>query len=220
MARPQTSYLAALALLVSGCSSVKLVPVAAAAPGLSVAASSGVEVRADTRAAAPSAVPPNLTPVRLSVTNRSDRPVYVQLQDIELHGPSHELSAVPPRSIEPRHRIASLGLDPASPFVVEQSVEGVGPHAGRTESVLLEPGIGTGTAPTYAPGKTDRARAELLESSFEGGAIQSGQTREGFIYFRQLPEHADRLTLQVGVRPAPDHAPATVLQIPYTTTRG
>jgi hypothetical protein len=143
--------------------------------------------------------------------------VYVELKDIELHGSSHALDAVPPRSIEPRHRIASLGLDPASPFVVEQSVEGVGPHAGRTETVLIEPGLGTGTAPINAPGKTDRARAELLRSAFEGGAIPSGETREGFVYFRQLPEHADRLTLEVGVRPAPDRAPATVLQIPYTT---
>jgi hypothetical protein len=217
MARPQTSCFVVIAFLFAACSSVKLIPVAPAASGLSVAVSSGVEVRADTKARVPSEVPPSLTPVRISITNRSDRAVYVELKDIELHGPSHELDAVPPRSIEPRHRIASLGLDPASPFVVEQSVEGAGPHAGRTETVLIEPGLGTGTAPTNEPGKTDRARAELLRSSFEGGAIQSGETREGFVYFRQLPEHVDRLTLEVGVRPAPDRAPATVLQIPYTT---
>ena len=110
------------------------------------------------------------------------------------------------------------GGDTAALAYHEEGELRFGGHRGpASRSVLLEPGIGTGTAPAYAPGKTDRARAELLQSSFEGGVIQSGQTLEGFVYFRQLPAHADRLTLQVGVRPAPDHAPATVLQIPYTT---
>lgn len=210
---PTAALLAAVVL--AGCSSVQLVPLQPTAPGQSLATSSNVEVQADTRAKGPSAMPSNVTPVHLAIRNLSEKPVYVDLGDIELDGASHSLDAVPPVMIEPRHRIASLGLDPASPFVVEQTTDSSGPRVGRTESVLIEPGFGTGTSAPL-PGTRDRARDELLQSALQTGVIPSGQTRAGFVYFPRLPKDVGQLTLKVGVRRAPKVAPDSVVQIPYS----
>jgi hypothetical protein len=203
------------AAALAACSSAQLVPLQPTAPGKSLAVNSNVEVQADTKVNGPSAMPTNITPVHLAIRNLSDEALYVDLGDIELDGASRALEAVPPVTIEPRHRIASLGLDPASPFVVEQTTDSSGPRIGRTESVLIEPGFGTGTA-SPLPGTRDRAREELLQSALESGVIPSGQTREGFVYFPRVPKDARQLTLEVGVRRAPQSEPATVVQIPYT----
>jgi hypothetical protein len=215
---PAGALLAAVVLTgysLAGCSSVRLVPLQPSAPGQSLVTSSNIEVQADTRAKGPSAMPSNVTPVHLTIRNLSEKSVYVDLGDIELHGASHSLDAVPPLTIEPRHRIASLGLDPASPFVVEQTTDSSGPHVGRTESVLIEPGFGTGTS-ARLPGTPDRARDELLQSALQSGVIPSGQTLEGFVYFPRVPRDAGQLTLEVGVRRAPKVAPDSVVQIPYS----
>jgi hypothetical protein len=193
-----------------GCSSVQLVPLEPTRGHQAQVVSSGLEVRADAREH-PASVPSNFTPVRLTVRNTGAEPIYVALDDIELAGPDRALDAVPAGKVPSRRRVPSLGLDPASPFIIQQSTGGGSVRSGRSESVLLEPHlVGPSTAPGFDP-----SHQEIARSAFQGGAIGAGETREGFVYFRSVPRDAERLTLRVGVRSTPESAPASVVEIAY-----
>jgi hypothetical protein len=201
----------AVGALLLGCSSVQLVPVEPTRGSEALVVSSGIEVRADARER-PASVPASFTPVRLSVHNTGTEPIYVALGDIALAGSDRALDAVPVVNVPTRPRVASLGLDPASPFVIQQHAGASGARSGRSESVLLEPRLGS--FPTGDPG-VDRSRREIAQSAFQGGTIGAGETRKGFVYFSSVPKDAERLTLRVGVRPTRASAPAAVVEIAY-----
>lgn len=202
--------IAALPVLLA-CSSVQLVPVQPALGSEAMAQASGVEVRANADAAQrPWTVPRTFTPVRISVRNTGPEPVFVALDDIQLSGSDASLRAVAPGSITPRRRVSSLGLDPGSPFVAPQ-IGGNSPY-GRSEILVIGP------PPGWVPGARagDPAVAEIVGSAFSGGAIQSGETRSGLVYFRHVPPDAGQLVLRVPVRArSSKDAPAQVLEIVY-----
>lgn len=192
------------------CASVELVPTQAGA----VAVGAGVELRAHTEAR-PWSVPDAFTPVRISVRNTGAEPVFVGVEDILLASTTVELSAVPPASITPRRRVASLGMDPGSPFVALQGTAGgFRGQRGRTESVLLQPGPGAHYESTFDA--RDPARDEVSSRAFPGGLIKSGQTRAGFVYFREVPSDASQLTLRVFVRTTRDAPRGSVMEIVYS----
>jgi len=194
-----------------GCSSAQLVPLQATHGKETLVVGSGIEVRANAEEH-PASVPSSFTPVRLSVRNTGAQPVYVGLDDIDLAGPEQALDAVPPGNIPARQRIASLGTDPGSPFIVQQTTGGSGPRVGRSESVLLEPRLGS--LPGWSLSR-DRARQEISNGAFPSGSIGAGETRQGFVYFRTVAKDGEHLTLRVGVRPSPDGAPVSVVEIAY-----
>jgi hypothetical protein len=104
-------------------------------------------------------------------------------------------------------------MDPGSPFLAYQSIGGAGSRYGRTESLAIEPSPGSEFKPSF--GMRDTGRAEILASAFSGGAIASGQTREGFVYFRHVPRDVGQLTLKIAVRPTTGGVPTSVVEIAY-----
>lgn len=196
------------------CASVELVPVHARAGGVASARVDAVEVRAR---ADPSrrgwSVPRAYTALYLSVRNTGATPVFVRLEDIELRAEKQVLRAIAPDSIEPRRRVASLGMDPGSPFIAQQS-PGAQPRYGRTESVVLEPSPSSQRVP--ADRFTRAGAREIMAVAFAAGAIAGGQAREGLVYFRQPPSDARELSLRVGVRPRTTGADARFVEIAYT----
>lgn len=227
-----SSSCAAGLLWLAGCSSVQLMPLQPTRGNEALVVGSGIEVRADAHRRPPS-LPSNFTPVRLTVHNTGSTPLYVKLEDIDLEesalentalpGPGRTLDAVPPSSVPARPRVASLGMDPASPFLVQQTTGGSGPRAGRTESVILEPR--PGTMPPGWASSHEGSRQEISRSAFQAGPIPAGETREGFVYFRSVRDFsrgqpaprsgAARVTLRVGVRSSPEGALTEVIAIPY-----
>jgi len=202
----------ALLALLAGCSTVQLVPVAPTSGSQTLAVGSGVEVRADSSVPErPWTVPETYTPVRLLVHNTGAEPVYVALDDIHLAGRGQEQGAVPPIDILPRQQVASLGMDPGSPFVFLQRTSG-GPRLGRSESVIVEPPVST--RPSWSRAH-ERGREEILRSAFSAGPIGQGETRAGLVYFRGISRDAGRLTLRVAVRPSKESAPVSIVEIAY-----
>lgn len=190
---------------------MELVPSQASKDGQALAVRGGVELRAYTEAR-PWSVPSAFTPVRISVRNTGAEAVFVGLDDIQLASDTLALSAVPAAGIPPRRRIASLGMDPGSPFVALQGTGGgARSYGGRTESVLLQPAPGSEYASAF--GARDPARWELSSGAFPSGSIGGGQTRTGFVYFREVPRDAGELTLRVFVRPTRDAQRASVVEI-------
>lgn len=193
------------------CASVELVPARASKQGQALAVGAGVELRAYTEAR-PWSVPNAFTPIRISVRNTGARPVFVGLQDIRLASTTVALSAVAAASIPPRRRVASLGMDPGSPFVALQGTGGgARSYGGRTESVLLQPAPGSRYDSAFDA--RDPARRELSSGEFPSGPIESGETRTGFVYFRGVPRDALELKLRVFVRPTRVAQPTSVVEI-------
>jgi hypothetical protein len=200
-----------LSLAALHCSPLELVPTRSAAGGGAIARADGVEVRADGDGARRAwSVPSAYTALYLSVRNLGPSPVFVQLDDIELRAERRVLRAVAPDSIPPRPRVASLGMDPASPFIALQS-PGAQARQGRTESVVLEP---SPTSPVTRSDRLSRAGArEIAAAAFVAGRIAGGQAREGLVYFRQPPGGVKALLLRVGVRPHSIEADARFVEI-------
>ena len=202
----------ALWALLASCSTLELVPVQPTPSGQALAVGSGVEVQADASVPErPWTVPEAYTPLRLLVRNTGDAPVYVALDDIHLAASGREQGAVQPLDILPREQVASLGVDPASPFVFLQRTSS-GPRLGRSESVVVEPPVST--LPSWSR-ERERGRQEILRSAFSEGPIAEGETRAGLVYFRAVPRDTGRLTLRVAVRPNKDSAPVSIVEIAY-----
>lgn len=203
-----------LSLAALHCAPLELVPTHPATGGSAIARADGVEVQANGDAARRGwSVPSAYSALYLSVRNIEPSPVFVQLDDIELRADSRVLRAVSPDSIPPRRRVASLGMDPASPFVALQS-PGAQARLGRTESVVLEP---SPSSPIARSDRLGRAGArEIAAAAFVAGRIARGQAREGLVYFRQPPGDAKALWLRVGVRPHSIGADARYIEIAYT----
>jgi hypothetical protein len=203
---------AGLLVLLAGCSTARLVPVAPISGAEALAIGSGVEVRADSSVLErPWTVPETYTPLRLLVRNIGNAPVYVALDDIRLTGQGRAQSAVPPLDILPREQVGSLGVDPGSPFVFLQRTS-AGPRLGHSESVIVEPPVST--LPAWSRAR-ERGRAEILRSAFSEGLIAQGETRAGWVYFRAVPSDAGRLTLRIPVRPTKEGAPVSIVEIVY-----
>jgi hypothetical protein len=202
----------ALLALLAGCSTAELVPIAPTSGSEALAIGSGVEVRADSSVLArPWTVPETYTPVRLLVRNTGSAPVYVALDDIRLSWQGRAHGAVPPLDILPRQQVASLGIDPRSPFVFLQRTS-AGPRLGHSESVIVEPPVST--LPAWSRAR-EQGREEILRSAFSDGPIAEGETRAGLVYFRSVPRDAGRLTLRVAVRPRKESAPLSMVEIAY-----
>lgn len=216
--------LCCLAHVTAGCAPVRLVPVERGTPGNVLAHGPGLEVLAiESAAGRPWTVPSTFTPIRISVSNVGAESVYVELGDITLTGlegpgPSRALAAFPPGKITPRRRIASLGMDPSSPFIALQGVGGgSGPRVGRSETLMIEPAYHSAVERHFG---SYEGSAEILRNAFAGGPIPSGQTRQGFVYFREVPADTSRWTLRIGVRQNPESAPSRVVEIGYATSEG
>jgi hypothetical protein len=205
--------LAALSLLAPSCGGLSLVPLPPLAAQARLAEGGSVEVRVEA-VSRPSTVPSGFTPVHIVIRNLGAEPVYVKLDDIQLASRRGLLPAVPPARVPARHRVASLGMDPASPFVSLQSPGGaVGSRVGRSESVVHEPSPGAQFEPNY--GWRSSPRAEILASAFKNGAVGVGETREGLVYFHHVPSNPGELRLRVGVRATRADGPLSVVEIGY-----
>jgi hypothetical protein len=162
----------------------------------------------------PWTVPGGFTPVHIALHNTGTEPVYVQLGDIQLTSVHGSLVAVPPARVPARRRVASLGMDPASPFISLQSPGGaMGSRAGRSESIAHEPSLGAQFEPNY--GWRGSPRAELLASAFQDGPVGAGEIREGLVYFRHVPSDAGELRLRIGVRATRADGRVSVIVLRY-----
>ena len=207
-----TAFRIASSALLVGCSTLQLVPVAPTSGNQALAVGSGVEVRADSSVTERLwTVPEMYTPVRLLVRNTGATPVYVALDDIRLAGQGGEQGAVPPIDILPRQQVASLGVDPGSPFVFLQRTN-AGPRLGHSESVIVEPPVST--LPSWSR-ERERGRQEILRSAFSDGPIAQGGARAGLVYFRGVPRDVGRLLLRVAVRSSKESAPVSIVEIAY-----
>jgi hypothetical protein len=208
----------ALIGFLAGCASEQLVPLGPTDNGEAKQTEGGVQVRARV-ARHEDYMPKSLTPMKITVHNGSPDGVYVDLEDIVLVADGRALTPIPPSSIEPRQHIASVGLDPASPFTPTAPINT--PAVPNTER-----GSAQGPGSLYEPSVEQpgaglqmfrqRAKAEIAREAFSGGFIDSGQSRQGLVYFARPPKGSDHVDLQIKARSGEGSGPAVVVEIPYT----
>jgi hypothetical protein len=201
--------LSALAL-VAACSSAELVPVTPSGSGRAVVQSDGVSVEVDGDAGgSPVYLPMYVEPVRIAIHNGSDRGIHVSLDAIELtRNDVVSLSPVAPKDIEPRPYVRGTGLDPASPF----AQTGPGSVGIDVRLATEYPAVYRGL--TMGDTGIDVRRAEIIDKAFTDGYIEAGQTREGFVYFENVPTNADRLNLVIPVHTGQGSGTMTTLTVP------
>lgn len=236
---------APLALLLSGvllsACTPELVPVAPTKDGNARAERSGIVVQAEV-AAAREYVPRSLTPVKISVRNLSPEGVYVALEDIRLVAEGTQRIAIDPVDIEPRPPVPSMGVDPASQFaggVVTPTSRDLTVPGGAGSAAAATPDTGgainsTTGIPVYKPGfgfdpkspapdfqgyssYREYARQEIRKDAFDAGFIDSGEAREGYVYFESPPDGVRRVNLEVRLHSGEGSGPGVVVDIPYTT---
>jgi hypothetical protein len=208
----------ALALLASSAllaaCSAELVPLTPTADGNARAERSGIEVQAKVEPAR-EYIPRSLTPVKIAVRNLSPQGVYVSLEDIRLVGEGTRLAAVEPIDIEPRRPVPTMGVDPASPFAgsVVSSTVGI---------PVYKHGFGfdpRSPAPDFQGYRSYRefAKQEIVKDAFDAGFIDSGEARQGYVYFQAPPEGVQRVNLEVRLHSGEGSGPGVVVDIPYAT---
>lgn len=208
----------ALALFVSSAVLVactaELVPLAPTADGNARAERSGIEVQAEVELAR-EYIPRSLTPVKIAVRNLSPQGVYVSLEDILLVGDGTQLAAVEPIDIEPRRPVPTMGVDPASPFAgsVVSSTVGI---------PVYKQGFGfdpQSPAPDFQGYRSyrDFAKREIAKDAFDAGFIDSGEARQGYVYFQAPPEGVQRVNLELRLHSGEGSGPGVVVDIPYAT---
>jgi hypothetical protein len=200
-----------LGLALLGCAEAPLVPLVPSHDGVAVTRRAGIELTAELKPGLQQ-VPAGLTAIRISVLNQRKKPIYVDVEDIQLAGDETSFSAMSAEDIRPT-RTPGLGLDPASPYA---SAQGQVPLTGAERGLggfSMDPASNINANPH----STDPARTWLVDSAFTGGYFERGVRERGFVYFVTPPSSMDRLTLQVKVRRAPEGAIIETLQIPYAT---
>ncbi|HLV65900.1 MAG TPA: hypothetical protein VKY73_08805 [Polyangiaceae bacterium] len=203
----------------------------AAAPGnprVGVAQWLGIQVSAEPGAwKGAYAVPLELTPILITLTNGSSHPIRVRHEDFVLAGHEHTLRAQSPETIEPREVRASLGLEPGSPINPPPLPASSPRSAGETPNPgeappppSAAPGPGF-REPSLHPAYSTREaiRTEVREAALPEGVLPAGHQVRGFVYFDRLPSDARSVELQIAVRQREQGAPLTVLRVPFRVER-
>lgn len=229
--------LVASTALLAACSA-ELVPLAPTTDGSARVERSGIEVQAKIESSR-EYLPGSLTPVKLSVRNLSPQGVYVALEDIRLVGEGTQLTAIDPIDIEPRHPVPAMGVDPASQFAGsvltpssrDVAIPGGGGNAAPVSGGAVnsssgvpvhKPGFGfdpKAPAPDFEGYRSYRefAKQQIAKDAFDPGFIDSGEARQGYVYFEAPPEGVERVNLEVRLHSGEGSGPGVVLDIPYAT---
>lgn len=201
--------LSAISLAIAGCSSPQLVPVTPSGSGTAWVQSEGVSVGVDGEAGGtPRYLPAGIAPLRITIRNASDRGIHVALDSIELAKGDVAFFALEPKSIEPRPYVTGTGLDPASPFVQP------GPGAVGIDLRLATQYPALQRELAFGDTSVDTRRAEIISMAFADGFIEAGQTREGFVYFEDIPKSAGQLNLVIPVHTGQGSGAVTTFTVP------
>lgn len=167
----------------------------------------GIEVTAEARPGLQH-LPSSVTPIRIEVTNRSDRGIFLERDDIELATTEDwvELATIPAPELPPARNLG-LGTDPLSPYTSAQGSQGaIGSIYQSPSQQYISGGWQDNTASTW-----------IASTAFTSGFIDVGQSRAGYLYFWTPEEGLDRFHLRVRVRTGAGSGAAETLEIPYGT---
>ena len=202
----------AAALVASCASSVALVPLVPHEDGVAEVEQSGVVLRAKAKPGLPQ-LPPDVIPIRISVENKSEDGIYVDLDDIQLEGTTRTFVLLPAVGLRPRPPVG-LTMDPASPYASAQGAAALqyGLPGNGVGAFSMDPAL----AYSSGDGWRSPASRDLVMSAFNGGFIDAGESQHGLVFFRAASEATGPLTLRVRVHRGSGSAPVETLEIPYT----
>jgi hypothetical protein len=186
-------------------------------PSTAVAAAAGVEVYVNAQQwdGIPPDLPSIVTPVYVTIANRSDAPVLVRYRDFTLTGPSGlQTAAIPPLHIQrPGTAVAVvprfgwnrfLVFRPYGPFYPTVPMWG-GPF--DYDPLLYDQLYGSWKPPLPSP--------DMLNQAVPEGVLQPGGQTAGFLYFHRLEQNGRVLFVYTAVD-ATTSASIATLHVPMT----
>jgi hypothetical protein len=165
-----------------------------------------IEVRAEVGGRKPTeALPPNLTPIKITIKNTTNQGIHVSLDEILLSEANRSLRIVPIEDIHLWRSEPTIGLPPGSPL----SVSGLVLLRTKKDLKLGSPEYFTATRGKHPEKKV------VEQSAFKGGYIESGQTISGYVYFEPVTGEDGRVRLEVRVRSGAQSGTLTETEIPF-----
>ena len=215
-----------IVVALAGCATsaeLRQAPTAREVPGKEHAAyavSSGIRVVAEAGAWRNSDITSEVTPIRVTITNESGRPVLLRYREFMLIDQTGErYAALPPYRITDASAQRALSEQPsiADPQIAFEGFD-VAPYYDE-----IYPSINVGGTPAmFDPDYySTYAMVSLPTKTMQRRALPEGQLRDGgqvtgFLYFRHLdPYRARTVTLRTQFVQAPDGNLAATISIPF-----
>jgi hypothetical protein len=164
-----------------------------------------IEVRAEVGRKPTEALPRNLTPIKITIKNTSDRGVHISLDEILLSESQGKLRIIPIEDIHLWRPEPTVGLLPGAP----PGIPGLVPL--QTKKNLR---IGSPEYFTLLRGKHPEKKV-VEQSAFKGGYIEAGQTVSGYVYFEPVTGDEGKVRLEVKVRSGAQSGVLTETEIPF-----
>lgn len=217
-----------LAALLGACSQPELspAPAANAVPGLgqgAVATEAGVrvEARTDAWSARPENLETEVTPILVRITNQSSMPLRLRYNEFHLVGPGGQsFAAIPPFSLEGevtrpinRPAFASTG------FSVAPYLGGYYPGITRFGGAFAPDPIYYGTYGTRFR-DLELPTDQMLELALAEGVLDPGGEVQGFLYFEEAGELANRVSFRTELVNASTGDQFGTATIPFVVREG
>lgn len=199
-----------LPMAVSACVRAPLVPLMSSDEhGVVTLEREGIELTAELKVGVQH-LPDSVTPIRITVTNRSDNGIYVDPDDIELSTGEEAVAwETIPREELPPPRALGLGMDPASPYA---SAQGASASSGAASGYF---GLSPSTSYVSGTWRDPTSESWISSTALTAGFVDIGESRRGYVYFATPPEGIERINLRVRVRLGSGSGPAETFEIPY-----
>jgi hypothetical protein len=178
---------------------------------------SGIQVVADPQAwTGPTEVLDELVPIWLSVTNRSERSVYVSPVDIDLVGHETRIPAELPLALDPPPLPTSTGMVPTPLRTTSSADPALVPTTAGINPSVLDSRAGVLSDQIEVRSDQSRLRDEMKRRGLRNQTLEAGETARGFVYFERASWSAKRLELRVTLRIRAGGAPVTTLKLPFS----
>ena len=166
-----------------------------------------IEISADVGGERPvAALPRNLTPVKVRITNTTDRGIHLSLDEVGLAGLDGTAAAIRVEGIHLWRPVPTMGALPGAPPAL--------PHLVPIRT-LRDLKIGSPEYFTALRGKHPQKRA-LEKSALRDGYVEPGETVEGYVFFDHVPDDdAGRVRLRLRIRSGAHSGTLTDAEIPF-----
>ena len=164
-----------------------------------------IEVRAEVGRKPTEALPRNLTPIKITIKNTSNRGIHISLDEIVLSDGTGKLRNISIDDIHLWRPEPSVGLLPGAPPALPALV----PFA--TKQNLR---IGSPEYFTALRGKHPEKKV-VEQSALKEGYIEAGQTISGYVYFEPVSGEDGKVHLEVKVRSGAQSGVLTETEIPF-----
>ena len=165
-----------------------------------------IEVRAEVGRKPTEALPRNLTPIKITIKNTSNRGIHISLDEIMLSDGKGKLRSVSIDDIHLWRPEPTVGLLPGAPP----------PGVPNLVMLSTKKNLRIGSPEYFTAVRGKHPEKKVVEqSALKEGYIEAGQTISGYVYFEPVSGEDGKVHLEVKVRSGAQSGVLTETEIPF-----